>query len=99
MKFSLEISPLAKEDILGIQSWVADMSGDSGVARAYIDRIKQRIATLLYFPDRGSPRDDLGLGICTLSFERRVIIAYRVEETVVRIERVVSASRDLEQLF
>ncbi|WP_207093744.1 type II toxin-antitoxin system RelE/ParE family toxin [Novosphingobium sp. PY1] len=58
-------------------------------------RIETRLAALSEFPHRGSPRDDLSAGLRTPAFKRRVLIAYTVNGTVVTLQRIINASRDL----
>jgi toxin ParE1/3/4 len=99
VKYQIELSRLAIADLKDIQNWISVVSADFDIARNYVDRIELRIATLSDFPRRGTPREDIGQGIRSLPFERRVIIFYRVIGKIVRVERVVSASRELERLL
>jgi plasmid stabilization system protein ParE len=63
------------------------------VALAYLDRIETACASLKDFPLRGTPRDDLGPGLRTISLEGRATIAYRVESDMVLILGVFHAGR------
>jgi toxin ParE1/3/4 len=74
-------------------------SADRAVADAYLDRIEQKIVSVAEFPLRGTPRDDLAAGVRTLVFERRLLIAYRVENAVVIVLRVISGQRELGPLL
>ena len=98
MIYQIILAPLAIADLEELQRWIAE-AADSRTAMDYVARIKSKIIALDQFPDRGTPRDDLGLGIRTLSFERRIKIAYRVIDSMVRIERVVSNWRALDQVM
>jgi plasmid stabilization system protein ParE len=51
------------------------------------------------FPLRGASRDDLGPGVRLLGFERRVAIAYAVEDDEVVILGVFYGGRDFEAIL
>lgn len=88
----VELSRLALADLERIGDWVAANAG-AAVAIAYLDRIEAMCAMLADFPHRGTPRDDLGPGVRTISFEGRATIAYRVEAESVLILGVFHAGR------
>lgn len=94
MTYSVQLSALAIEDLITLHQWVS-AEADLPTADAYLARIEERIAALADFPHRGSPRDDLIAGLRTLTFERRLLIAYTVNRAVVTVQRIISASRDL----
>lgn len=88
------LSALAIEDMVALHRWIAARA-DAGTADGYLDRVEARLAALDRFPDRGSPRDDLSSGLRTLSFERRLVIAYRVVGDAVEVLRVIDGARAL----
>ena len=94
MTYDVQLSALAIEDLIALHQWVS-VEADIPTADGYLTRIENRIAALGDFPPRGSPRDDLVVGLRTLTFERRLIIAYNVDGKVVTIQRVINAFRDL----
>jgi len=49
------------------------------------------------FPERGTKRDDILPGLRTIGFERRVTIAFRVQETRVEIVTVAYGGRNFER--
>ncbi|WEK43405.1 MAG: type II toxin-antitoxin system RelE/ParE family toxin [Candidatus Sphingomonas colombiensis] len=98
MIYAVQLSPLAIEDLIELHRWVSDET-DPATASGYLDRIEERIASLSQFPDRGTPRDDLITGIRTLAFERRLLVAYMVDGSIVTVLRVINAARDLASLF
>jgi len=51
---------------------------------------------LAVFPERGTRRDDLGQGIRTLGFERRVTIVFRLVADEVEIVTIAYGGRDFE---
>lgn len=50
------------------------------------------------FPNRGSLRQDLGPRVRLIGFERRVAIAYRVEDDSVEILGLFYAGREIGEL-
>ena len=99
MSYRVALTPAARDDLIAIRDWIAVEAQSYEVADAYVNRIKARIGTLADFPGRGSPRGDLGPNFRSIAFERRRTIIYRVEGDVVRILRVLDASRDLGLVF
>jgi toxin ParE1/3/4 len=94
MTYDVQLSALAIEDLIALHQWVS-VEADIPTADGYLTRIEKRVAALGDFPHRGSPRDDLVVGLRTLTFERRLIIAYNVDGKAVTILRVINAFRDL----
>ena len=88
--------PSARHDLFDLYDWIAT-EADADTAYSYTSRIESRCALLGDYPRQGAPRDDLGEGIRTLTFERRVVIAYRVGEAV-EILRIFSNLRDSGQI-
>jgi toxin ParE1/3/4 len=88
----VELSRLALADLERIGDWIAAHAG-AEVALAYLERIEGACAGLADFPRRGTPRDDLGPGVRTISFEGRATIAYQVETDLVLILAVFHAGR------
>jgi toxin ParE1/3/4 len=88
----VELSRPALADLERIGDWVAANAGTE-VALAYLDRIESACARLADFPLRGTPRDDLGPGVRTISFEGRATIVYRVEVATVLILGIFHAGR------
>lgn len=98
MTYDVQLSALAIEDLISLHQWVS-AEADIPTADGYLARIEERIAALADFPHRGSPRDDLIAGLRTLTFERRLLIAYSVDGGVVTVQRVINALRDLGPTF
>jgi toxin ParE1/3/4 len=88
----VDLSRLALADLERIGDWVAANAGVN-VALAYLDRIEAACAGLVDFPQRGTPRDDLGSQVRTISFEGRATIAYRVDAETVLILGIFHAGR------
>lgn len=98
MTHAVLLSPLATQDLIALHGWILE-SADRAIADAYLDRIEQKIASLAESPLRGISRDDLAAGVRTLVFERRLLIAYRVDNAAVIVLRVISGQRELAPLL
>ena len=99
-RVALEVvfSAASEDDLNGIYDWIADKE-DAETAYSYVSRLVAVCAKLILFPARGTARDDLGEGVRTVPFERRAIVAYRLEGNCVRILRVLHRGRDLSLAF
>ena len=96
MKYEIVILAEAESDLNNLFDFIADQSG-AVRAQNYVGRIEAACTKLASFPNRGAPRDDLLPGLRTLSFERRALVVYRVENETVSILRVFYAGRDYER--
>ena len=83
---------LAFDDLDALEDFIARDSPER--AAAFIGRIRQFCSSLVEFPERGRLREDFGTGIRTLSFERRVVVAYEVRRRTVLILRIFYAGQD-----
>jgi toxin ParE1/3/4 len=97
-KRTVTFRPAAEEDLNDLYGYVT-AKANSDVAFGYIQRIENACLGLAEFPERGSRRDDLYPGIRLVGFERRITIAFMVEEKAVRIVRIFFGVRDLEGAF
>lgn len=84
--------PLAVEDLDALDDFIAKDSPLRAIA--FVRRIKSRCETLSLMAERGPLRPDLGEGVRLLLCERRVVIAYRVEEASVTVLRIFYAGLD-----
>jgi toxin ParE1/3/4 len=96
MKYEIVFLAEAEDDLNNLFDYIADQSG-AVRAQSYVGRIEAACGKLAAFPNRGAPRDDLLPGLRTLSFERRALIAYRIDGMTVSILRVFYAGRDYER--
>lgn len=88
--------PRAKRDIYKI--W-HDISLQSPVAAdRFVDKLDRRVSSLIEFPNRGAPRDDLRKGL-RMHVEGNHLIFYRVRGLKVEIVRVVHGAMDLPKVF
>lgn len=91
-------SPEASTDLEDIFDYVAESTGQPGLARNYVLRIKRACSRLSHFPHRGSRRDDLAPGLRMIGFEKRATIVFSIEPPGVVILRILSRGRDLSAL-
>jgi toxin ParE1/3/4 len=88
--------PSARADLFNLYSYIAKRSGRDRAGK-YIDRIEAACLRLGSFPQRGTRQEELGPGLRTIGFERRVTILFRVTPDMVEIVRVLCGGRDLKE--
>jgi toxin ParE1/3/4 len=98
MAYRILFSPGARRQLEAIDDYIAEAS-TADTARRFTDAILDYIATLSDFPHRGAPRDDLASGLRTLSFRKRVTIAFAVEPEAVLIIGIFYGGQDFETLL
>lgn len=96
--YSIVWRPKARADLFALYDWIANEAG-ADTAYNYTSQIEEQVAKLAYYPDRGTPRDDLVAGLRTIAYRRRTTIAYRVFETEVEILSIIHAGKELTGLF
>ena len=97
-KFKVSFRPCAEFDLFELYDHIAESAGRA-VAGDYIDRIEAACLALASFPARGRKRDDLRPGLRIVGFERRVSIAFIVDDREVVIARIFYGGRDYEALL
>ena len=95
--YEVVLSPEAQADLLDLYDWVAEQASPI-VALRYVERIEDQLRGYAYAPERGHRRDDLRPGLRVAGFERRVTIAFMVEEDRTTILRLAYGGRDWESL-
>jgi toxin ParE1/3/4 len=88
----------AEADLFELYEHIAESAGRT-VAGHYIDRLEAACQALAHYPNRGRKRDDLRRGLRILGFERRVAIAFVVDEREVVIARIFYGGREYEGLL
>lgn len=89
--FSLE----ARHDLLQIFDWITERAGPD-VAMTYVERLEKYCLGFETASLRGRRRDDIRPGLRISGFERRVAIAFVVEDDAVVILRLHHAGQDWE---
>ncbi len=89
-------APEAKDDLLKLYDWIADAAGPS-VALSYLERIETYCSSFDVASERGTKRDDVRPGLRIVGFERRVTIAFTVDNEKVLILRLLYGGQDWEE--
>jgi toxin ParE1/3/4 len=99
MVHELVFRPAAERDLAELYAYIRDARGEPAVAIAYVRRIRAFCEGLVTFPERGTRRDDIRIGLRLASFERRVVVAFEIVPGKVRIGRILYGGRDIEMLL
>lgn len=98
MAYRIVVTPEARDQLDELHNYIAAQAG-SDVASGYIDAIIEHLGTLREFPKRGTARDDLKPGLCTLPWRRRLTIVFVVEERQVVVIGIFYGGRDIDALL
>jgi toxin ParE1/3/4 len=85
----------AQVDLDNLFEWLVEQAGEA-IALGYVERIRRRCLALLPFPERGTKRDEIAPGLRTIGFERRVTIAFAIEDDGVVILAIAYGGRQLD---
>jgi plasmid stabilization system protein ParE len=96
MSLGVAFSPEAQAHLDELGDYIAEASGSQVTAERYIRRLVKACLSLGRSPYRGTRRDDLGAGLRTTGFERRVTILFAVLEEQVWIVGVFYGGRQFE---
>ena len=93
----IRLRPEAEADLRSIYLGLVERGASPAVARGYVNRILGHVNGLDLFPKRGSLRDEVRRGLRVIAFERRVSIAFIVEEDAreVVVLRILYAGQEL----
>jgi toxin ParE1/3/4 len=91
-------APEARDDLRKLYLFIAERSGEDR-AMAYVERIEAYCLNFATFPERGIRRDDLLPGLRVIGFERRISLAFHIQETTVTFDRILYGGRDLDSLL
>lgn len=86
-------SPEAQADLEALYEHIAEAASE-GVAIAYLRRVRTYLAGFDLASERGSSREDMRPGLRLIGFERRITIAFTVDEQEVMIQRVIYGGQD-----
>ena len=95
---SVTLSPEAKGDLVALYDCIA-AAAHPNTALAYIERIETFCHGMRIASERGTRRDDIRPDLRIVTFERRVTVAFTVDETSVVILRLFYAGRNWEELI
>ena len=91
----VEFSEDATRDLLALYDWIAEVA-DPEVAMRYLDRLEDYCHNFDLASERGQLRGDIRPGLRVVGFERRVAIAFLVEDERVVVLRLFYGGQDWE---
>lgn len=92
------LAPEAGDDLTELYDWIAGRASPQ-VAMGYLERVEAFLGGLSVGSERGHLRGDVRPGLRIVGFERRLTVAFTVEEDTVTVLRVFTAGRDWESSF
>ena len=95
---AVALSPEARDDLLALYAWIA-AAAHPRTALGYIERIEAFCRGMNIASERGTRRYDIRPDLRIVTFDRRVTIAFTVDETSVVILRLFYAGRNWEELI
>ncbi|HEX7853659.1 MAG TPA: type II toxin-antitoxin system RelE/ParE family toxin [Sphingobium sp.] len=78
------LSPEASANLLALYDWISEQASPE-IALSYIERLETYIRGFEVGAERGTLRNEIREGLRTVGFERRVTIAFTVNENQVII--------------
>lgn len=88
-------TPEARNDLFEIYDWIA-AKASAQIAISYLERIETYCLGFEFASERGHRRDDISLGLRIAGFERRVTIAFAVDDDCVTILRLFYGGQNWE---
>lgn len=88
-------TPEARDDLFHLYDWIAGAASPD-LALAYVERIEKFCLGLDFASERGHRRDDIRPGLRITGFERRVTIAFIVDDEKASILRLFYGGQDWE---
>ena len=92
------IAPEAKADLLALYDWIAAATHPQ-TALGYIERIETFCHGMRIASERGTRRDDMRPNLRIVTFERRVTVAFTVDNGSLVILRLFYGGRNWEELI
>ena len=94
----VEISQDARADLIALYDWIAEATSPA-IALSYIERLESYCRGFDLASERGHLREDVRPGLRIVGFERRVTIAFTVENDRVIILRIFYGGRNWSELM
>ena len=96
--YRIRLRPEAETDLQLLYQGLVERGASPFTARAYVNRIFGYVNGLDLFPKRGSLRNEIRPGLRVIGFERRVSIAFVVEDDTqdVVVLRILYGGQQLE---
>jgi toxin ParE1/3/4 len=94
MEYRIDFHPAAEQELAELYEYIANQSGATR-AWNFVSGIRQHCTELATFPERGSLRDELRLGLRIIGHRRSVSIAFAVKEDAVHILGIFYGGRQV----
>jgi toxin ParE1/3/4 len=88
-------APEAVDDLVRLYEWIANAAGPD-TAMAYVERLEAYCLGFDLASERGTLRGDVRPGLRIVGFERRITIAFVVDDQSVTVLRLFYGGRDWE---
>ena len=98
-RLEVEYRESARDDLANIFRHIVEVGGNPGTALKFVLRIEDRCQSIGNAPRGGRSRDDILPGLRTVPFEHSAVIAYIIEDDLVRIVNIFYGGRDYETLM
>lgn len=98
-RLEVRLSEDAARDVDRIFRTILELSSSQLTAERYIARLLSSCRKIGDAPEGGRPQPDLRRGLRTWPFEKRVVIAYRIEEDRVLITNLFYGGRDIDAFY
>jgi toxin ParE1/3/4 len=95
-RYRVRLTEEAEADIAEIYRFVRRKAASTSVARNYVGRIRAFLAEFHLVPERETVRAGVREGLRIVGFERRVSVAFVMEDSEVVVLRVLYAGREFE---
>jgi toxin ParE1/3/4 len=89
-------APEAVDDLVRLYEWIAD-AAEPDTAMAYVERLEAYCLGFDLASERGTLRGDVRPGLRIVGFERRITIAFVVDDQSVTVLRLFYGGRDWER--
>jgi len=94
-RYAVRLGGRAEQDLRDLYNYLS-VEASPAIARRYVDRITAFLTGFQQFPSRGSLYPELRKGLRIVGFERRVSIAFVVEESEVLVLRLLYGGRSFD---
>ena len=98
-RLKVEYGESARTDLAAIFRHIVNAGGSPDVALKFTLRIEDRCQSIGDAPRGGRSRDDIVPGLRTVPFEHSALVAYIIDDAVVRIVNIFYGGRDYETLM
>lgn len=96
-RYRVEFTPRARVQLADLEDYIAAEASDE-IARNFVQAIIARCTTLDRYPNRGTPRPELGEQLRSMPYRRSTTIVYAVDEdsAIVAIIGIFHGGQDIE---